>query len=299
VKIIKQIIIKVLLWIRYSVSRVILMFNKFKLNIMSIDETIEKLEEGYSMVRFGDGEFMLMSGADIKNYQKTDEKLAEGLKKVLAAAEDNSKLLVCIPNTINSLQNCTDRSRMHWTIHLGKYLWCYKKYCTQNVVYGDMFVTRPYMTFKNRENCGRWFAQIRNLFENKEFVLIEGKYSRLGIGNDLFDKAKSVQRILCPPKNSYNRYKKILEEAKKISKDKIILLSVGPVGKLLSYDLFNEGYTVWDIGHIDSEYVWFLNQSQTKTVIANKHTAEGSNEGADIGECNDQEYLSSIIMEIE
>ena len=46
-------------------------------------------------------------------------------------------------------------------------------------------------------------------------MLIEGYFSRNGIGNDLFNNAKSIKRILCPPKNAFFVYDKIINEVKK------------------------------------------------------------------------------------
>lgn len=294
----KKVLRKVASYIRCKYCSVVLKFKRLDLKVLSIDETIGKLKSGYSMVRFGDGEFRIMGGLPQSNYQNAEEGLSKGLKKVIKSAEENTKLLVCIPNIDNLLENCTEQSKKYWTIHFVKCMKYYKENCRKEATYGDAFVTRPYMTFKDRSKSSEWFKELRSLFDDKEFVLIEGKYSRLGVGNDLFENVKSLERILCPPKNSYEKYDEILAEAKKVSKDKTILLSMGPAGKVLAYELFKEGYTVMDIGHIDSEYEWFLMQAQSKITIANKHTAEGSNNGEDIGECNDVEYLDSIIAEI-
>lgn len=294
----RKVLHKVISYMMFKYCDMVLKIRKMSFNVLSIDDTIDKLKTGYSMVRFGDGEFKIMGGISQNNYQNTDAGLSEGLKKVIKSAEENSKLLVCIPSMANLLENSTEQSKKYWTIHFVKCIKHYKENCRKDAIYGDAFVTRPYMTFKDRSRCSEWFKEIRSLFDYKEFVLIEGKYSRLGVGNDLFKNVKSLERILCPPKNSYEKYAEILEEAKKISKNKTILLSIGPAGKMLAYELFKDGYTVLDIGHIDSEYEWFLSQSKTKTNIANKHTAECSKEDENVGECTDAEYLNSIIKEI-
>ena len=43
---------------------------------------------------------------------------------------------------------------------------------------------------------------------------MEGAYSRLGVGNDLFDGVQSLQRILCPTKDAFSAYHEILSEIK-------------------------------------------------------------------------------------
>ena len=45
----------------------------------------------------------------------------------------------------------------------------------------------------------------------------------------------------------------------KLSKNKLILIALGPTATVLSYDLYKLGYHVIDIGHADIEYEWFLN----------------------------------------
>ncbi len=294
---IKKMLFKVLSPYLYYYYKAKIRFNKFSVSVMSVDDTITKMKEGYSIVRFGDGEFLIIAGCDRKNYQDYSFELASGIANAVKAINE-PKYLVCLPETLSTIDNCVKKSKIRWITHIGKNLKTYKKICNDDVVYGNAFVSRPYMIYKNKEKSRQWFSEILSLFENKEFVLIEGQYSRLGVGNDLFSKAKSIERILCPSKNAYEKYTEILEIAKKLPKNKIVLVSIGPAAKPLVYDLYKEGFIVWDIGHIDSEYEWFLNQSYTKTTIANKHTAEGSNDGKDIGECNDVEYLNSIIAEI-
>ena len=62
------------------------------------------------------------------------------------------------------------------------------------------------------------------MWDNKECLFIEGDKTRMGVGNDLFDNAKSIQRILCPSENAFDKYDAILEEALKTSLNKTVLL---------------------------------------------------------------------------
>ena len=47
-------------------------------------------------------------------------------------------------------------------------------------------------------------------------VFVEGDKTRMGVGNDLFDNAKSIQRILCPSESAFDNYDAILEACKKL-----------------------------------------------------------------------------------
>lgn len=126
---------------------------------------------------------------------------------------------------------------------------------------------------------------------------MEGAKSRLGIGNDLFNNVKGIERILVPEINAFNKYDEIINEVKKLSKDKLILLAAGPTATVLAYDLYKEGYQAIDIGHVDIEYEWFLRKAETKIKIENKFVCEaGFGEG--VGELDNNEYKKQILAQI-
>lgn len=149
------------------------------------------------------------------------------------------------------------------------------------------------MIFKDKTNSETWFSGIKAIWENKDIVIIEGLYSRTGVGNDLFANAKSVARILCPPANAFDKFDDILAAALKVDREKLIFVALGPTAKPLAYELHKRGYHVIDIGHIDSEYEWFLRGVDEKVAIKHKHTAEISDQ--DLQELDDPEYSQQII----
>ncbi len=53
------------------------------------------------------------------------------------------------------------------------------------------------------------------IFTDKNILLVEGKYSHSGVGNDMFDKAASVKRILGLNKNAFAKYDDIKNEVLK------------------------------------------------------------------------------------
>ena len=135
------------------------------------------------------------------------------------------------------------------------------------------------------------------MWKGENIVLIEGSGSRLGVGNDLFKDVLSLGRIICPPENAFLKYEEIKKEALKIDKDKLILVSLGPTAKVLAYDLFLLGYRIIDIGHIDMEYEMFIRGEKKLTKVPNKYFNE-INERTPV-DCNDAEYLDSILVKIE
>jgi len=53
-------------------------------------------------------------------------------------------------------------------------------------------------------------------------------------------------------------FRKILDGCRKFPKDRLFLLSLGVTAKFLAEDLYRDGYRVIDIGNLDMEYEWFL-----------------------------------------
>lgn len=268
----------------------------FDVNIMSIDQTLDYMEiPGNSIVRYGDGEFMLMCGGNIGRYQSANDELAKRLKSILI--EQNERLLVCLPEPFAGVEKYVTRSKKHWILHNKDSRDIYQTLIDPQTRYGNSFVSRPYLIYADKSKCKGWFNRIKCLFSGKDITIIEGIYSRTGVGNDLFAGANSVERILCPPNNAFERYEQILGISKQINKDRLILVALGPTGKLLTYDLVKMGYWVLDVGHIDSEYEWFLMNATKKVALTNKHTAEHNSDV--IGECTDEKYNASIVQKID
>ena len=139
---------------------------------------------------------------------------------------------------------------------------------------------------------------MKKIWDKKDVVIIEGEQSRLGIGNDLFDNMKSIQRIICPSENAFEIYDKIYNEALKIDKNKLVLLALGPTATVLAYDLFKAGYQAIDIGHVDIEYEWFLRKATKKIKIESKYVTEVKEGRENIQEVKDEKYKNEIVARI-
>lgn len=243
-----------------------------RIQVHSIDETIDELlHTEKSMVRFGDGEIVMIKGVDLM-LQKASAEIAEGLKEILSYPHDD--LLVTIPGIFDGLSDHHRASRQFWRDHL---LFCrktYETYCNSDKVYYTTFVSRCYYFAKDRTSCGGWFAKIRKIWENRDVVIVEGTRTHNGVGNDLLDTARSIERIICPPSDAYSALPAILEACKAYEKDRLFLLSVGVAAKFLAADLFRQGYRVLDIGNLDMEYEWYVRRSPGKCKLE-KHDIAG------------------------
>lgn len=263
--------------------------------VASIDETIRKIiDDRCSVSRFGDGEVLLTNPEKEIRFQKGDPLLAKRLTEVLQSHEEGH--IVCISDAFRDLYRYNRKSRRFWRTHFYLYGSWWDRLLVAGRKYYNTFVTRPYMDFARKEDSARWFRDMKGIWENRNIVFIEGEKSRLGVGNDLFDNARSIRRILCPPKDAFERMEDIKREACKVEKGALFLIALGPTATVLAYDLFKAGYQAIDVGHVDVEYEWWRMGAHKKVKLERKYvneTAIGS-EVADAGE----EYRKQIIAQI-
>lgn len=282
-------------YIKFIGNKKLLKLRPINIDILSIEDTIRIItDKSMSVIRFGDGEMMIIENKNLDNYQEHDYELAEQLKEILLL--DESKLLLCLPDTFSQLDKYIRKSEIHWTNKIANQKKIYLKYC-ENRTFGNSFISRPYMIFKNKSESGNWFKMIKGIWNERDIVIIEGNLSRSGVGNDLFDNTNGIERILCPSKNAFTKIEEILSVASTVDHNKLILVALGPSAKILVYRLFKLGYQAIDIGHLDSEYEWYLSGTNERIKIANKHTAE-MNDDPSSNDCLDVDYQEQIIARV-
>ena len=111
-----------------------------RIKVHSIDETIDVLlNTEKSMVRFGDGEIVMIKGGDLM-LQKADPEIAKGLAEILAYSFED--LIVTIPDVFETLADHHRDSRQFWRDHLLFNRKTYEKYCNPDRVYYSTFVSR-------------------------------------------------------------------------------------------------------------------------------------------------------------
>lgn len=253
------------------------------------------INEGKSMSRFGDGEFAVIAGDNRQKFQLANPKLGERLKEVLASTDDN--ILICIANNYGDLSEYNADGKYNIRAYMTPEVRAqHYKLLDMNRVYYDAYLTRPYASYKdnNTDAPRKRFDNLRRIWKGKNLVIIEGERTRMGVGNDLFDNAKSITRILGPAVNAFDRYEDILGEALKQDKDKLILIAMGATATVLAYDLAKAGYQALDIGHIDMEYEWMLTGKGKKTEVKHKYNNEVAG-GDNVEELSDPIYESQII----
>jgi glycosyltransferase family protein len=241
---------------------------------MTPSETIDLIlsNPSISLVRFGDGEFNIMLGNG-NGFQKSNFVLAERLRGILLS-QDNKNCLICIPRTIVSLKNL---KIIAFFIHiniLSKQYLKYSKYLCFEYNYGDALATRFYADYVDVKQLPKYVEKLRSIWANLDLLIIEGKTSNLGEGNDLFDNAKSISKIITRSHDAFDIYDSIFNAALSHSAGKLVIVALGPTATVLAYDLSLNGVRCLDLGHVDLEYTWFKMRSKGKVPIQGKHINE-------------------------
>lgn len=250
------------------------------IQFMSNKETVDLIvERGMSIARYGDGEFNWVLGCEhASGYQTVSPELSIRLKEALTSTEPNL--------VIGVLKVLVDDSNMGL---LAKSYW--RKYKAQNMdaiaslldparTYADSSITRPYIDLKDRSGASAEFENLKRIWAGRDILLVEGDESRLGVGNDLFDAASSIRRVLCPSRNAFASYNAIMVATlDNVRESDLVLLALGPTATVLAYDLCRAGMQAVDIGHIDNEYEWMRMCAKKKCPIPGKAVDEAGSYG--------------------
>lgn len=291
---VKKVIIKVYQYL-ISVYNTLIKISKTPPIVNNIDDTIDKIIiDKCSVSRYGDGELGLIYGKDI-GFQNYSEDLSLKLKNIIKSKSKNH--IVCLPNVFDSLDHFNNSARIFWKEYVRYRRNSIYKIIDMKKIYYDAHITRLYMDFDEKDKVEKRFNRIKQIWNNREVIIVEGETSRLGVGNDLFSNTRQIERIICPSKNSFEEYNRIIQEIKKHEKSKLILIALGPTATVLAYDLSKDGYQAIDIGHIDIEYEWFLMGAKSKCEIKNKYVNE-VNSNIEIGELTEEKYISEIVSKI-
>lgn len=264
------------------------------------------LDNGCSVSRFGDGEFNMVFRYITHNtyevgesFQRYDARLAKRLYEILQL-ESTHNHIICIPYWF---REHTDIYRPEARLFCERYMYLNHKLIARSIrsnqYYFNANITRFYLSYKDKSGCKPYVARLKKIWDSRDICFIEGVYSRLGVGNDLFSNAKSIKRILCPATDAYSCYDEIVNCVQdKVSKETLLLIALGHTATVLAYDLSQMGYQAIDLGHVDVEYEWMLMGATTKVSINNKYVNEVGKENNHILGYVDEKYDSQIIANI-
>lgn len=274
----------------------------FGIKVKNVSDTLNAVfNERKSLVRLGDGELRLLIEAGETGFQRKNPILRKKLLRLLDVSESASKgnVLVCLPGVISDRPReygMKEEAKMFWFDFVFRNFWALKKLFNQcrELEFGDSCITRPFMDTQDRKYANEIFSRVKKELEGKNILVIEGKWTRFGVGNDLLSKVKSIRRIIGPEVNAFDRIDEIFKRTKEEIDVDVIILALGPAAKVLTYELSAAGFWCLDLGHLDVEYEWFRKNATQKIALTNKYVNE-SKEKIVKEECDDSVYEKEII----
>ncbi len=251
-----------------------------------------------SVSRFGDGELALFWGTRV-GFQECDAKLVERLDHVLSAT-DAPNHVVGIPYFLKNVDGTVNVTRTFWGDYVAEHGDFLASLFSEGRTYVDTQISRFYIEYHDRDRSTRQLHLLKKIWDGRDVVIVEGVQSRTGVGNDLYDNAKTLQRILGYSTNGFSHYDEMLDAITSHvtpKEGKLILLSYEPTATILAYDLAKLGYQAVDIGHLDIEYEWYLRGNGLGGKVEGKYTNEAAG-GNEVDDCKDEKYLNEIICDI-
>ena len=266
--------------------------------VIGMSDTILAIKERRaSIARYGDGEFDIIFGRT-EGFQKKDLELSKRLRGILTKNDLSECFLVAVPDCFGDLSQFNEKAQIHWRIRLDKERIKWVRCLNTKAPYYQAQITRFYFDWADKSQCNDWYTGLKSIWDHEDVLLVEGELSRVGVGNDLFDNAASVRRILCPAENAFDCYEEILDTICKHAKPSdLIFMALGPTATVLAYDLFQRGYWAVDAGHIDLEYEWMRLGATEKVKISGKYVNEVKN-GNMVDAIQDEEMLSQVVAKV-
>ena len=146
------------------------MSNDYNIKVLNKKTTLQiLLEDHNSLIRFGDGELDLIRGASIP-YQDYQPELAGSLKELLLEGS-NRRLLVGLSDVFEKLDRYNDYCRNFY----------------QNSFFPNNHdLLREVELQYNKSHAKDYFAKMKQLWQDHDLLIVDGKYSRSGEGMTCF-----------------------------------------------------------------------------------------------------------------
>lgn len=198
-------------------------------------KTLDRVLNGASIARYGDGEFALSEGRSIRS-QRGDAVLAARLRSILRG---DASCLVGIPNIISETPK-------------AKFWEKYKRFASElnpDYAYVSSFITRP----DNAPwlDTPTYWKKLDALWANQDVTLVRGDDPN-GTGavsllpSDL-SSARSVTEVIAPGVNAWTQYDAIVE---RVGTPTVALLCLGATATVMAVDLCRRGVHAIDLGHV-------------------------------------------------
>ena len=241
-----------------------------ELHILDIPNTIDLiLENPKSFCRYGDGELRIMVGSS-QHFQPYHEDLGRRLREIIESSNDKCYVGIdgrYFTSTVNYSENFKRFSKINGLLLRSLIL----KYCNRKRLYINAAFTCLHDTFNfDVPKYAELTKKLKELFRGRNLVIFCGQTVFDKIKYDIFEFAAKRTYVFAQSINAWNQYEEIMAVARDFPKEKSTLCFIlGPTATVVAYDLAQEGYTAWDIGHIAKEYDAYM-----KYLDGNKNSLE-------------------------
>ena len=248
----------------------------FPIKFYSEEYTLQKLIEGGSISRFGDGEFNIALGRDTHRFQKYSETLADRLREIMALDMDTTPgFYVGLCPLLNTYSGYTKHQKNFWTIYNATRLpRIYRLICKGQIYYDHLILRVAGYKEESYEAIEQRISKIQRIWEGKRILIVEGDMDELthlrentclGVGSDFLAGAESVQRIIAPATNAFAKYEEILEAICRCYNHDLVLIVLGMTATVLAYDLYQRGIRAIDFGQTHRTYLQIMKNLHRET----------------------------------
>jgi hypothetical protein len=228
---------------------------KYKINVMDEYKTVQELQLGKSIARYGDGEFQLVFNGFfdyIKRIIKLDRMqifgnggiyLSYRLRAILKS--DINNLLIGVPNVFYQDSDKKWKSRF-FIENRDKMV----SYLDDRKLYSSSFYTRYNRLDTHFDDPDSLFEMVKDIWSNKKVAVVNFNHNILD--TTMFDNVKNPIFIKCARRNAWGygiKYIKLLRSCLNTDSE-IVVVIAGPVATLLAHDLAKKGKQCIDIGQM-------------------------------------------------
>jgi len=198
--------------------------------------TLDKLHAGWSIARYGDGEFKLVTGSPKNVSQVNSPALRDELAKILKTRFN--QCLVGIPDMNPKLPKA----------HIWRrYMLEYAQQLDPKAIYASAFISRP--DSAPHINTASYFDKVEALWRGKRVTLVGNNERSLTKDFLIATGAKAVVLVKCPKRDAYAEIDAIEKEVKDAGLTRVIICG-GAMGTCLAARLSTTEFQGIDLGHI-------------------------------------------------
>lgn len=221
------------------------------LKILTAEETMQEIiSSGKSFIRTGDGEISLMMGKN-HSFQDYNEEIAERLLKMLHNPPDN--ILVGL-NRVYFVSLGQKKNRNYYRRNAYDFRKFYLENCSSEATYIDATCTGPFFFSDSKDMLVNHYEEWKKMFRNRDIVVVCGEGLLDEYEYDVFEYANCKGIINCPRTNAWKKKDEIVQKIHNYSTDILLVFILGQAGKAMIYELVEEGYVCWDVGHLAKYY---------------------------------------------